>query len=645
MLKVIRRMITLSFSKRYTNQCNKLILDVVCRYLYTNKLGKLDAFANLLKKKDFTELSELLKKLRIIADDVNYSLAEKIKILDNLSDEEMRKSKIPLPNGINTDELSNDLRLLIILNGEIMNTSEKSIVTFTDAGYSGNNFSTFISTLNKFPTKLNGLSLIYFIKNLGEINLSLDDEVELILSGGYEEKQKAVEAEHKIMFDMALTQLKNTDFYELALSEYELWKIEKNVKNIGNDKVKIEEFANKYEKLILAQKENNPNFLYDSINSYLNYCHLNFKDGKKSVEVFIDYNEILKIDGEISEAWVLTFIKFILSKTPGSSFEYLYINKGTYLNRISSSTRPGELYLSLYTKVADTQFDDVNEFLNKILDSNSITKASIWYLDAKKTHYLSKKDFISYKNSQIDYLNQLKLSFNEDSPAYNRACINIANDLEWQSENNPSCPIFYDDCIKLWKKTLDYLLAKEDFGMRKNDFEIAQRYQRLADLFLKKKSLKNALSYTKKALKSHHNNFKDKSTNHFIDLGEWDFVDGELIPLSKDNKKLFYSKSGRERMAIIGYGLCILNYARCLTMQKKYKESIEMIDKASTYFHIFPKIYNLSQLEKGMNLVYNKSKTGIKLIKDSLNNLDKINIKFKKSEIELIQQANKLIKK
>ena len=175
--------------------------------------------------------------------------------------------------------------------------------------------------------------------------------------------------------------------------------------------------------------------------------------------------------------------------------------------------------------------------------------------------------------------------------------------------------------------------------------ELAQRYQRLADLYLKKKSLKNALSYTKKALKSHHNNFKDKSTNHFIDLGEWDFVDGELIPLSKDNKKLFYSKSGRERMAIIGYGLCILNYARCLTMQKKYKESIEMIDKASTYFHIFPKIYNLSQLEKGMNLVYNKSKTGIKLIKDSLNNLDKINIKFKKSEIELMDKSKDLIKK
>mgnify|MGYP000512666156 CR=1 FL=1 len=63
---------------------------------------------------------------------------------------------------------------------------------------------------------------------------------------------------------------------------------------------------------------------------------------------------------------MLTFIKFILSKTPGSPVEYLYINKGTYLNRISSSTRPGELYLSLDTKIADTQFDDVNNFLNKI---------------------------------------------------------------------------------------------------------------------------------------------------------------------------------------------------------------------------------------------------------------------------------------
>ena len=633
-LKVIRRMITLSFSKRYTNQCNKLILDVVCRYLYTNKLGKLDAFANLLKKKDFTELSELLKKLRIIADDVNYSLAEKIKILDNLSDEEMRKSKIPLPNGINTDELSNDLRLLIILNGEIMNISEKSIVTFTDAGYSGNNFSTFIPTLNKFPTKLNGLSLIYFIKNLGEINLSLDDEVELILSGGYEEKQKAVEAGHKIMFDMALKQLKNTDFYELALSEYELWKIEKNVKNIGNDKVKIEEFANKYEKLILAQKENNPNFFYDSINSYLNYCHLKFKDGKKSVEVFIDYNEILKIDGEISEAWVLTFIKFILSTTPSS-------RKETYYNFKSDAVRPGEIYISENIKIADQQFDDANNFLNKILDSNSVTKASIWFLDAKKIHYLSKKDFDKYKSLQMDYLNRLKSSFTEESNEFNKACINIANDLEWQTENEPSCPNFYNDCIGLWKKSFLYQKkVSDDLKISLVSYsQLAQRYQKISNLYIKKKSLQNALKYTLKALEFHRKNYEERVPP------KWDFIDGELIPLSKDPKELFYTKSGRERTTIGGYGLCFLNYARCLSIQKKYKEAIEMIDKASMYFQIFPRIHNLSQLEKGMNLVYNKSKTGIKLIEDSLNNLDKIDKKFTKSEIELMDKSKDLIKK
>jgi hypothetical protein len=98
-------------------------------------------------------------------------------------------------------------------------------------------------------------------------------------------------------------------------------------------------------------------------------------------------------------------------------------------------------------------------------------------------------------------------------------------------------------------------------------------------------------------------------------------------------------------MAIIGYGLCILNYARCLSMQEKYNEAIEMIDKACKYYYIFPKLYNLSQLEKGINLIKNNSKTGTKLIKDSLNNLDKLDKKLKKSETELIQQAKQLIKK
>ena len=39
LLKVIRRMLTLSSIEYYTNKCNKLILDVVCRYLYSKKLG------------------------------------------------------------------------------------------------------------------------------------------------------------------------------------------------------------------------------------------------------------------------------------------------------------------------------------------------------------------------------------------------------------------------------------------------------------------------------------------------------------------------------------------------------------------------------------------------------------------------------
>ena len=69
-----------------------------------------------------------------------------------------------------------------------------------------------------------------------------------------------------------------------------------------------------------------------------------------------------------------------------------------------------------------------------------------------------------------------------------------------------------------------------------------------------------------------------------------------------------------------------------------------MIDKASNYFYILPKIYNLSQLEKGINLVYNKSSNGPKLIKESIKNLEKLDKKFSKTEIDLIAKAKKLIK-
>ena len=97
-------MLPLSFSEYYVKQSNNLILDIVCRYLYMNKLGKLDAFTNLIEQQDFNELATLLKKLRIIADDVNFSFTEKQKI-DELSEEEERKAKLPLPTGIGLNYL------------------------------------------------------------------------------------------------------------------------------------------------------------------------------------------------------------------------------------------------------------------------------------------------------------------------------------------------------------------------------------------------------------------------------------------------------------------------------------------------------------------------------------------------------------
>ena len=80
---------------------------------------------------------------------------------------------------------------------------------------------------------------------------------------------------------------------------------------------------------------------------------------------------------------------------------------------------------------------------------------------------VSKKDFISYKKLQLDYLERLKSAFTEDSNEFNKACVNIANDLEWLTENELKCPNFYDDCINLSLKSLNYLLDKVKISLSK----------------------------------------------------------------------------------------------------------------------------------------------------------------------------------
>ena len=433
------------------------------------------------------------------------------------------------------------------------------------------------------------------------------------------------------MFESAVEQLQSTKFQKLAVREQKLWEIEKASRNIGESKEKIDEIFNKYKSLIESLKNQNPKFLYDCINSYLSYCHSNYRDGKKSTEVFKLYNQRLKNDDKINEAWVLTFIKFILSKCNGSTL-----------------IRPGKMYIDQNPEIAKQNFVDAKKFLAKILDKGSVNKASMWFIDAEKLYCLYKKDFIGYKNLQLDYLNRLKIDFSEESTEFDKASVNIANDLEWHTEHSPNCPDFFNDCIVIWKKALNYSLSQnkdyEEFDKKTEQLlrsvsgvtysQLAHRYQKISSLYLKKNSLKNALNYNSKALDLHKKIFEDRSPVN------WDFIDGELIPLSKDTKELFPES---ETDTVVGYGRSILNYAKCLSMQKKYDEAIKMIDKASNYFYIFPKIYNLSQLEKGINLVYNKSSNGPKLIKESIKNLEKLDKKFSKTEIDLIAKAKKLI--
>ena len=84
----------------------------------------------------------------------------------------------------------------------------------------------------------------------------------------------------------------------------------------------------------------------------------------------------MKTDGKINEAWVLTFIKFILSKCKG-------FKKETYYNYNNGVLRPGKLYINQNPEIAEKNFEDAKKFLAKILDKGSVNKASMWFLDAE----------------------------------------------------------------------------------------------------------------------------------------------------------------------------------------------------------------------------------------------------------------------
>ena len=75
LLKVIRRMIPLSFSEHYNKKCNNLILDVVCTYI--------QKLVNLMHL-------QIYFKTRL-------HLGKKTNILNELRDDQERKSKLPLP--------------------------------------------------------------------------------------------------------------------------------------------------------------------------------------------------------------------------------------------------------------------------------------------------------------------------------------------------------------------------------------------------------------------------------------------------------------------------------------------------------------------------------------------------------------------
>ena len=69
-----------------------------------------------------------------------------------MRDDQERKSKLPLPLDVNTDQISNYLRLLIILSAQTSNSDEEFIITSTKIGANRPEFESYMPLIYKLPS-------------------------------------------------------------------------------------------------------------------------------------------------------------------------------------------------------------------------------------------------------------------------------------------------------------------------------------------------------------------------------------------------------------------------------------------------------------------------------------------------------------
>ena len=368
-VKVTKRIISLRFLEKYSLKLDKLILDIVLRYLYYKQIEKLKVFGKYLTEQDVETIGNLIIDVSVISDSFEATNEIKKEIVNRVKDDIKNFNKISLEK--NQDyKCIHDLKLIILLQSIYGQIKEINV----DYGFKDLDWSSFqYEYLTKILiSKLNGLSLLFYLnkhyiklKNLTVFDTSVEfgkkdawyiynaktiNEIDLKINEIKKEfincnKYKNIEIEHElfklrkeifssksfrkdghmVFVDKSLNSYALDEF----LSEEESDEHIKPIFNFPDKRIEEVEIDKKLAKeinlsLILQNKKKRYDTLFEIIiesdnlllldiclRDFISFAILELEDDELAIEYFRKYHEKMVKNNNINELWINRFLQFL----------------------------------------------------------------------------------------------------------------------------------------------------------------------------------------------------------------------------------------------------------------------------------------------------------------------------------------------
>ena len=438
-LKVARRLATLTASKKYKEQLQKLIVEISVRLAANKEFNKIRAFADFLESKGLKNISFIINVFSIVSDlDQDDFVAkkeiEKIHVLNN------NKNK-SLPKIIINDNFERELVL--------------------------------ISCLYFNPKRLNKKEFDFLLKPL-EKKYNEFVYFELSLKWDIDQDNRS----HKFEgFDETLSHLKDSPDIELYKLKIDVLKIEEKrdfikskFNNTWSDKYPeptINEIENEYISLEKrVEKFNNLELTYYFLKSYIVFLSNQLYQFDKAIKIFNKNIDVFEKNN--------TFIRHEIE---------LKILILTIFCR--------DVFIKKYKDLAHRYFDDVNSYFTKRFTSKTFNKFIRKFIEFKIIFH---KETGNYKEMLQECKNQLQIlkkNWGEKKHGYAHACTDYGDALRLSGKGKESIK-WYEKRISIQKE----LLKEEDYTV------LRTAYQNLAiDMMnFDKKNHKKIKDYAKTAL-------------------------------------------------------------------------------------------------------------------------------------------------